>query len=52
MSIEDDDWAEGLKTAEIRQPYAWRMKVSDGKVVEVHEHHTKEEALEAAGLRE
>ena len=38
-------------TQEIRQPYTWRVKVSDGKVVEVHEHHTKQEALEAVRPR-
>ena len=37
-------------SADIRQPYAWVAKMREGKVMEVREYRTKEEALEAAGL--
>src|SRR5205807_9490082 len=36
-------------TAAIREPYTWVAKMRGGRVVEVREYHTKEEALEALG---
>jgi len=38
--------------AEIDMPRTWTMKLRDGETIEVWEHRTKEQALEAAGLRE
>jgi ketosteroid isomerase-like protein len=36
--------------AEVREPYSWVARLRDGKIVEVREYRTKDEALEAAGL--
>jgi ketosteroid isomerase-like protein len=36
--------------AEVREPYTWTYKWRNGKVVEVREYHTKQEALESVGL--
>jgi ketosteroid isomerase-like protein len=38
--------------ADIREPYNWVVKMRSGRVVEVHEYRTKDEALKAAGLEE
>jgi hypothetical protein len=38
--------------AEIDMPRTWTMKFRDGKTIEVWEHRTKQQALEAVGLRE
>ena len=38
--------------APIREPYTWVVKMHDGRVVEVHEYRTKQEALKAVGLEE
>ena len=37
---------------EVNEPYVFLITWRDGKVLEVHEYRTKEEALEVAGLRE
>ena len=39
-------------SAEVRQPYTWLAKLRGGRVVEVREYDTKDEALDAVGLQE
>ena len=39
-------------SADIREPYNWVAKMRDGRVVEVREYRTTDEALKAAGLSE
>jgi ketosteroid isomerase-like protein len=36
-------------TSDIREPYAWVARMRDGKVLEIHEYRSREEALRAAG---
>jgi ketosteroid isomerase-like protein len=39
-------------SAEVRQQYTWLVEMRDGRVLDVREYHTKEEALKAVGLAE
>jgi ketosteroid isomerase-like protein len=39
-------------SAEVREPYTWLVNMRDGKVIEVREYRTKDEAAGAAGLAE
>jgi ketosteroid isomerase-like protein len=38
--------------AEVRDPYAWVVRVDDGKLTEIWEYRDRAEALEAVGRRE
>jgi ketosteroid isomerase-like protein len=38
--------------AEVRDPYAWVVRLEDGKITEIWEYRDRAEALEAVGLRE
>jgi ketosteroid isomerase-like protein len=39
-------------TAAVREPYTWLARMRNGKVVQVREYRTKDEALKAMGLAE